>query len=58
MSQKRKKRELVFTINVTVHTDFMQELVENYIKVAVGAISIMAEIKGKATKIDYKKEIK
>ena len=58
MSQKRKKRELIFTVSVTVHTDFVQELVESYMEASVKAISVWAETKGKATRVDYKKQIK
>lgn len=58
MSQKRKKRELVFTITATVYTDFMEELITSFMFLYHEALVRFGEQKGKATKFTYKKEIK
>lgn len=51
--QKRKKRKISVTINITVWTDFMQGLYTSFIKGFVKAMESGAKQKGWKTEINY-----
>lgn len=56
MSQVRKKKEIVYTIKVTVYTEFMEKLISDGIKHFVIGMQQWASSKGTATKFTYSKK--
>ena len=57
MSQKRKKRTLVYTIRITVWTDFMEELFSGFIDMVLRALVQREADEGRITKIEVEKEV-
>lgn len=57
MSQKRKKRTLVYTIRITVWTDFMEELFSGFIDIVFRALVQREADEGRITKIEVEKEV-
>ena len=57
MSQKRKKRTLVYTIRITLWTNFMEELMSGFIDMMMYAL-VQREVEaGRITKIEVEKEV-
>ena len=56
--QKRKKSTMTYLIQAECYTDFMEQLIDNYIKLTVAGIQMHLDSTGKSkTKISYSKGI-
>ena len=56
--QKRKKRTMTYLIQAECMTDFMEEMIDNFIKLSIQGIQLHFVESGKSqTKISYSKGI-